>query len=72
VILLWVYYSAQIVFLGAEFTKVYSRRFGAVVILDRTAVPLTAEARAVQVMDRGKTIQRRARRRGAAERTKVE
>jgi membrane protein len=29
VILLWVYYSAQIVFFGAEFTKVYSRRFGA-------------------------------------------
>jgi len=28
VILLWVYYSAQIVFLGAEFTKVYSRRLG--------------------------------------------
>ena len=28
VILLWVYYSAQIVFFGAEFTKVYSRRFG--------------------------------------------
>jgi len=29
VILLWVYYSAQIVFFGAEFTKVYSRRFDA-------------------------------------------
>jgi membrane protein len=26
VILLWVYYSAQVVFFGAEFTKVYSRR----------------------------------------------
>lgn len=26
VILLWVYYSAQIVFFGAEFTKVYARR----------------------------------------------
>jgi len=32
VILLWVYYSAQIVFFGAEFTKVYSRRFDAVVV----------------------------------------
>jgi membrane protein len=30
VILLWVYYSAQIVFFGAEFTKVYARRFAAV------------------------------------------
>ena len=27
-ILLWIYYSAQIIFLGAEFTEVYARRFG--------------------------------------------
>jgi membrane protein len=27
-ILVWVYYSAQIVFFGAEFTQVYARRFG--------------------------------------------
>lgn len=27
-ILLWVYYSAQIVLLGAEFTQVYARRYG--------------------------------------------
>jgi hypothetical protein len=30
VILLWIYYSAQVVFFGAEFTKVYSKRFGSV------------------------------------------
>ena len=29
ILLLWVYYSAQIFFLGAEFTHVYSRTFGA-------------------------------------------
>jgi membrane protein len=28
VFLLWVYYSAQILFLGAEFTEVYARHFG--------------------------------------------
>lgn len=28
IMLLWVYYSAQILFFGAEFTQVYSRRFG--------------------------------------------
>lgn len=28
VILVWVYYSAQIFYIGAEFTRVYSRRFG--------------------------------------------
>ena len=41
VILLRIYYSAQVVFFGAEFTKVYSRRFGAVVVPDKLAVPLT-------------------------------
>jgi membrane protein len=29
VVLVWVYYSAQILFLGAEFTQVYARRYGA-------------------------------------------
>jgi membrane protein len=28
IILLWVYYSSQILFLGAEFTQVYARRYG--------------------------------------------
>jgi len=28
VILLWVYYSAQIIFVGAEFTQVYARKYG--------------------------------------------
>jgi membrane protein len=28
IVLLWVYYSAQILFLGAEFTQVYANRFG--------------------------------------------
>jgi membrane protein len=27
-ILLWIYYSAQILFMGAEFTEVYARRYG--------------------------------------------
>jgi membrane protein len=56
VILIWVYYSAQIVFFGAEFTKVYSRRFGAVVVLDTTAVPLTAGARGAQGMGRVSSV----------------
>jgi membrane protein len=57
VILLWIYYSAQVVFFGAEFTKVYSRRVGAVVVPDTLAAPLTAEARAAQGMDRSKRAQ---------------
>jgi membrane protein len=44
VILLWVYYSAQILFFGAEFTKVWARRRGAGAVLTEAAVPLTEEA----------------------------
>jgi membrane protein len=33
-VLLWVYYSAQLLFLGAEFTEVYSRRFGSRVAVE--------------------------------------
>jgi membrane protein len=28
IVLLWIYYSAQILFFGAEFTEVYTRRLG--------------------------------------------
>jgi membrane protein len=28
VLLIWIYYSAQILFLGAEFTQVFARRYG--------------------------------------------
>lgn len=37
-ILLWVYYSAQIVLFGAEFTQVYARRLGS-----KTVSPMSAE-----------------------------
>lgn len=40
-LLLWVYYSAQILFLGAEFTEVWSRRRGS----RRAGLPPPAEAR---------------------------
>jgi membrane protein len=43
VILLWIYYSAQVVFFGAEFTKVYSKRFGSVIVPDKRAVLTKAQ-----------------------------
>jgi membrane protein len=46
VLLVWVYYSAQIVFFGAEFTKVYANRFGSRVVPEDHAVPVTQEAQA--------------------------
>ena len=40
IILLWVYYSSQITFLGAEFTQVYANKFGSRVEPDEDAVRL--------------------------------
>lgn len=38
VLVVWVYYSAQILFLGAEFTQVYARRFGTRILPSENAV----------------------------------
>lgn len=51
-IVLWLYYSAQILFLGAEFTQVYAKRFGSQIRPADDAVPVTEEARAQQGMPR--------------------
>lgn len=56
VILLWVYYSAQILFFGAEFTQVYARRFGSRIMPAENAVPVTEEARAQQGMPHSKKM----------------
>ena len=48
VLLVWVYYSAQLVFLGAEFTYAYHKVRGDKVVPADHAVPVTAEARAEQ------------------------
>ena len=48
IILAWVYYAAQILFLGAEFTQVYARRYGSQIVPAENAMPITEEARAEQ------------------------
>jgi membrane protein len=50
VIVVWVYYSAQILLFGAEFTKVWTRRRGSGFVPEKTAMPVTREARAEQGM----------------------
>jgi membrane protein len=50
IIVVWVYYSAQILLLGAEFTKVWTKRRGSGFKVQKTAKPVTAEARAEQGM----------------------
>lgn len=37
IILVWVYYSAQILFFGAEFTQVYARRYGSRIVPNKHA-----------------------------------
>jgi membrane protein len=55
VILLWVFYSAQILFLGAEFTQVYANMYGSRIIPADNAVPVTEEAREQEGIPRKET-----------------
>jgi membrane protein len=48
VLLVWVYYSAQIFFFGAELTQVYANRYGSRIVPSANAEPVTGEARAQQ------------------------
>jgi len=51
-LLLWVYYSAQILFLGAEFTQVYAKTYGSEIEPTANAIPATDETRAQQGIPR--------------------
>ena len=48
IILAWVYYAAQILFFGAEFTQVYARRYGSQIVPDKNAIPINQSDRAQQ------------------------
>jgi membrane protein len=50
VVLTWVYYSAQILLFGAEFTRAYARHMGSHVTPTENAEPVTVAARARQGM----------------------
>lgn len=47
-LLVWVFYSAQIVFFGAEFTRIYANQFGGHIVPSRNAQPLTQAMREQQ------------------------
>jgi membrane protein len=47
VLLLWIYYSSQILFLGAEFTQVYATRYGSQIRPSEHAVPVKETRRVV-------------------------
>jgi membrane protein len=48
VLLVWTYYSAQILFFGAELTQVYANEYGSRIVPAENAVPLTEEQRATE------------------------
>jgi membrane protein len=52
IIMLWAYYSSQILFFGAEFTQVYAKSYGTRIQPAEHARPITAEARAQQGLPR--------------------
>ena len=56
-VLIWVYYSAQILFLGAEFTQVYAKTYGSKIQPAENAVPVTEEARAEQGIPRKEHVE---------------
>ncbi|MFN2289545.1 MAG: YihY/virulence factor BrkB family protein [Anaerolineae bacterium] len=56
-ILLWIYYSAQILFLGAEFTQVYARRYGSRILPAEYAIRVTAAAQAHEGIPREEVMQ---------------
>ncbi|HZR81141.1 MAG TPA: YihY/virulence factor BrkB family protein [Candidatus Binatia bacterium] len=51
-LLIWIYYSAQILFLGAEFTKVYAREYGSGIQPAPNAEPVRETAREEQGIPR--------------------
>src|SRR5687768_13014328 len=57
IVLIWVYYSAQILFLGAEFTQVYAKRHGERIAPTEDAVKVTEAERAQQGIPHDETLQ---------------
>lgn len=61
IILVWVYYAAQILFFGAEFTQVYARRYGSRIVPTKNAIPLTEKNRDEQGMRTDRNRRRKTR-----------
>mgnify|MGYP002777906972 CR=1 FL=1 len=61
IILVWVYYAAQILFFGAEFTQVYARRYGSRIVPAKNAMPLTEANRNEQGMRTDRDRRRKTR-----------
>jgi len=58
IILIWIYYSAQILFFGAEFTQVYANRYGSKIVPDPDMVKITEQERAEKGIPHEKTLEK--------------
>jgi membrane protein len=58
ILLIWIYYSAQILFFGAEFTQVYANRYGSKIVPDPGMVKITEQERAQQGIPHRETLER--------------
>jgi membrane protein len=50
ILLIWIYYSAQILFFGAEFTQVYANRYGSKIVPDPGMVRMSEQTPAGKAM----------------------
>jgi membrane protein len=58
ILLIWIYYSAQILLFGAEFTQVYANRYGSRIVPDPGMVKITEQERAQKGIPHEKTMQK--------------
>ena len=61
ILLIWIYYSAQILFFGAEFTQVYASRYGSRIVPDPGMVKLTEIERAEKGIPHEKKLEKAGR-----------
>ena len=61
ILLIWVYYSAQILFFGAEFTQVYASRYGSRIVPDPDMVKLSEVERAQKGIPHEKKMEKATR-----------
>jgi membrane protein len=61
VILIWIYYSAQILFFGAELTQVYTNKYGSRMKPAKDAEPITSSDRSEEGLPRSKRLVRAGR-----------
>jgi membrane protein len=59
ILLIWIYYSSQILFFGAEFTQVYANRYGSKIVPDPGLVKITEQERAQKGIPHEETLNQR-------------